>query len=328
MEDLILANLVITSKCNRACPYCFASKYMDDNDIFLSWDNLIYVIDFLEFNGVHSISIMGGEPTLHPHFLDYVEYTLKRLNHTTIFTNGIIDKAKVDSLNNILNYHDYKNKVTIVCNVNEHKITPKNEWEKIEYFLKTLGNAVLLGFNIFEIDFDLNFLFFYIAKYNLNHSIRIGLAHPIYGKKNIYVYPDKFDKVVERVTSFIPKFMAMKTRPAFDCGFPMCSFSDENLGKFMKARASFHWKCAPVVDIGPDLSIWPCFPLSVYKKQSLLNFNSMEEINDFFINLIKNECRGNTGVYDECDSCELYENGLCTGGCIANFIPSDNIQRI
>jgi hypothetical protein len=111
----------------------------------------------------------------------------------------------------------------------------------------------------------------------------------------------------------------MKTIPGFDCGFPICAFTDAALGAFVKSSATFHWRCAPVVDIGPDLSVWPCFPLSRYNRQSLVDFDSMDQLVQRFTDLVRTETRGVVGMYDACDDCEHLEC-RCTGGCLANFI--------
>lgn len=48
-----MANVLLTETCVRSCPYCFAKQYMDNttDDDYLSWDNLIYITDFLEASG-------------------------------------------------------------------------------------------------------------------------------------------------------------------------------------------------------------------------------------------------------------------------------------
>ena len=39
-------------------------------DDVLSWENLIYLADFLEASDEHNFRILGGEPTLHPRQVD------------------------------------------------------------------------------------------------------------------------------------------------------------------------------------------------------------------------------------------------------------------
>lgn len=66
-----------------------------------------------------------------------------------------------------------------------------------------------------------------------------------------------------------------------------------------------------MIDIGPDLDIWPCFPLSGYRGD-LARFNDLDEIHAHFSEL--NPSRGI--VYDErCDGCPERASGDCHGGC-------------
>jgi radical SAM protein with 4Fe4S-binding SPASM domain len=74
------------------------------------------------------------------------------------------------------------------------------------------------------------------------------------------------------------------------------------------------------VDIGPDLKVWPCFPLTRYSDRSLLEFNHLQEILEYFTKLVAAETRGVTGVFEQCDGCHHMGNH-CNGGCSAHYIP-------
>lgn len=48
-----MPNILLTQKCIRSCPYCFARKHMHDappEDI-LKWEDLIYIVDFFQSGG-------------------------------------------------------------------------------------------------------------------------------------------------------------------------------------------------------------------------------------------------------------------------------------
>jgi hypothetical protein len=323
-----MPNIIINQNCVRSCPYCFASNYMKADDAFMSWENFLYCIDFTQAAGVKAVSILGGEPSLHPHFLEFIEYALNRMEHVSVFTSGILPPGMPEEMAKLLSKKEFYRRITLVCNVNEPRITPPREWERVVDFFSHVGQAVVQSFNIYRLDFNLESLFQNIIRYGLRRRIRLSLAHPIFGRKNQHIHPAQYPAVVGRLADSLPAFEAIKTLPTLDCGFPICAFSDSDLGHFAKAGATFHWTCAPVIDIGPDLSVWPCFPLFAYNKQSLLDFNSLQELNDFFVRLVQGETRGNTGIYEECDGCTLIQRELCTGGCLANFIPSDNLSRI
>lgn len=71
-----MANVLLTETCVRSCPYCFAKQYMSEADVkdSLTWDNLIYIADFLQSSNINHISLLGGEPLLHPDISEFCKY--------------------------------------------------------------------------------------------------------------------------------------------------------------------------------------------------------------------------------------------------------------
>lgn len=290
---------------------------MDRSRQFMSWDNFVYAIDFLESNHVTALSLMGGEPSLHPDFLDITAYALRRMQNVTIFTSGVMTSATVAGLRELTADPAASGRLLFVCNVNEADITPPQQWIRTAEFLEAFGPMVAQGFNIYRLDFNLDLLIENIPRYDLKRSIRLGLAHPIHGAATECLDTTQYREAVARLAAFVPKLQTFKIQLMFDCGFALCDFRDEFLGQLMKMNASLQWKCAPVVDIGPDLAVWPCFPLSAYNKQRLTDFDSMSQIINHFTTLLRNETAGIPGMYDECDACE-YQQERCTGGCLVH----------
>lgn len=316
-----MANVLLTETCVRSCPYCFAKQYMSDADVkdSLSWDNLIYIADFLQTSGINHISLLGGEPLLHPFFPEFIAYLNKRGFMVTIFTSGIMPDSK---------FEDFCAKVTsipdlnlsFVCNVNEPRLSPKNELEKVKKFFSVFGPRCSLSFNIYRLDFNMNFTIDYIVEYGLNRHVRLGLAHPIPGQKNKYIAPDDFVKVKESLMPVFEIFSEYGIEPGFDCGFPLCMFSDEDLGKLYQytcGKVSF--QCGPAIDIGTDLSVWSCFPLSGFNKKSLYDFSSFNELVSFYEEKMDNVRKKVAGIYGKCDECSLRKN-ICSGGCLAHVL--------
>jgi molybdenum cofactor biosynthesis enzyme MoaA len=56
-----MANILLTEKCVRACPYCFAKEYLKESkENLLSWENLIYITDLFEISNEKHLSLLGG----------------------------------------------------------------------------------------------------------------------------------------------------------------------------------------------------------------------------------------------------------------------------
>ncbi|HAK45232.1 MAG TPA: hypothetical protein DCO79_04860 [Spirochaeta sp.] len=175
-----MANILLTEKCVRSCPYCFAKKHMDlsDDSTFLSWEDLIYIIDLFDIQGTKHISFLGGEPTLHPEYVDFVLYSAARNFHSTTFTSGIMSVKKLEEAVKTFKKIPSES-FNFVCNLNHPDLSSKEETEKIEKFLTEFGQQTTLSFNIFDIDFTMEYLFDYIERFNLQRHIRMGLAHPV-----------------------------------------------------------------------------------------------------------------------------------------------------
>lgn len=319
-----MANVLLTQLCVRSCPYCFAKKYMGEvspRDM-LSWDNLIYLADFFIKSGNFHMSLLGGEPLLHPQFSEFVHYLSKRGIHSSIFTSGIAPKKQFEIIKKELADKDLK--FQFICNVNDPKKSPAHELSKVHLFLETFGERTSLSFNIYELDFSFDFLVEYIHKYNLKNHIRLGLAHPIPNQPNQCISPTDFSKVAERLSYYFDKLKDENIEIGFDCGFPMCIFTEEQLGKmFVWSNGRLVFKCGPAIDIGPDMSVWSCFPLSGFNKRSIFEFDSLREVDDFY-NKKMIEMRHNAGLYDKCTSCKYRISGLCTAGCVSHVINKES----
>jgi cyclic pyranopterin phosphate synthase len=318
-----MPNLLLTRKCVRRCPYCFADQYMAESaSAFLQWGDFVYVLDFYERNDVRVVSMLGGEPTVHPDVASMMDYALQRGFDVRMFTSGVMGREKREALRAVWEAHEGRS-VHFIVNVNDPRATEKGELESQLAFLETTGRRGSLSFNIYRPDFDLDFAFEYVARYDLQPTIRLGIAHRIAtaARTNAHVDPGQYRQVADRLLHYAPMFDACKVTPGLDCGFPMCMFTDAQLGSLLKLRATFNWTCGPVIDIGPDLGIWPCFPLSHIRSKKLYDFESLPKILEFLAKEIRDRRKGNTGVYVECDECAVRDRELCSGGCVSYCLP-------
>ena len=319
-----MANVLLTQKCVRSCPYCFARKHMDSAapDDILSWENLIYIADLFERSGERRFPLLGGEPSLHPDFNQIIHYLLTRHFDVTVFTSGVMADETLEEAAALFSHYP-PNRLSFVCNLNDpHKTrTAIAETESVKRFLQTFGGRVIPGFNIYRTDFELDFLFEYINRYRLGRTIRLGLTHPIVGKKNHFIQLEDMEKVINRLFSYAEKFERLNISPGLDCGFPMCKFSDAQLAWMSRnLHNSYDFGCGPVIDIGPDLEVWSCFPLSSMNKKSLFEFNSLQEIHDYYRDIHEKTKVEAGGIYLECDECTYRNKGTCAGGCLAHVL--------
>lgn len=319
-----MPNVLFTQYCTRTCAYCFAKKHMTESspDDVITWEDLIYLADFFENSGEKRFQILGGEPTLHPAFNQMVIYLIERGFNINVFTNGIMSESKLEEARVL--FLDIPNeRLSFTCNLNEPKTSANSlaELETVKRFLRTFGNRIIPGFNIYRKNFNLEFLVQYINEFGLNKIIRMGLAHPISNKKNNFIEINDIEYILQRLFDYIPLFERFRVRPGLDCGFPLCKINNKHLGwLYRHAGGHYDFGCSPVIDIGPDLSVWACFPLSGFHKKSIFEFNSISEIKDYYFNLHKTLRTEVGGIYEECDNCRYREENLCKGGCLSHSL--------
>jgi len=120
-KKVMFFHIEFPNMCNQRCSYCIEGRYSDDMINYVPWNNdqAMSVIDkiFKAYDESYSLCfiLVGGEPTLQPTFLDFVEKLKTRKNThmilTTNFTQSVeyyrnLDIPMVTSLH--LDYHDPK----------------------------------------------------------------------------------------------------------------------------------------------------------------------------------------------------------------------------
>lgn len=320
-----MPNVLLTQKCVRSCPYCFADSYMAESGTgFLTWSDYVYVLDFYERHQIGTVSMLGGEPSIHPQVVEMCDYALQRGFDVRMFTSGVMADKTRGRLRELWQRHDGGGRrFYFIVNLNHPSGTPASEARSQAAFLEDAGPRASISFNIYRPDFDLDFAFEAIARYDLQSTIRLGLAHPIAQAKNsnAHVNPDQYRDVALNLARHFPKFDRNRVVPGFDCGFPICMFTDEQLGQLYQLQATFNWTCGPIFDIGPGLEIWPCFPLSHVRSRTLYDFDTIQQANEYLMHEVQGQRRSNLGIYLECDECRHRTRGLCGGGCVTYMLP-------
>lgn len=74
----------LTERCNLACRFCYNSQAPVDSD------NLFEIIDQLVLGDVPEIVLTGGEPVLHPRFMELTSYCAHKFNKVMLQTNGTL----------------------------------------------------------------------------------------------------------------------------------------------------------------------------------------------------------------------------------------------
>ena len=259
-----MANIFLTSKCNLKCPYCFADEFVNKEFSEFSIENFKKVVEFIKTKSDERVGLIGGEPTLHPNFRDFIRILDEdeNIQDVIIFTNGLeIDKY----------INDIKaEKFGVLINCNSPSNLGNIHFKKLEDNLKLLKkefkDKIFLGINLYSDKTDYNYIFELLKLMNL-HRLRFSTAIPNVSKENTKDILQSFKDIKPYVFQFFKDCIKNEIVPTNDCNsFPDCFYTVEDKKVLIQLNmisnkynikpdtiSSCH-TCSPVIDILPDLN--------------------------------------------------------------------------
>lgn len=318
-----MANLTITTVCNQHCAYCFTVDHLGDDcgqdggsgdavgARHISEDAFESRLDFLQRSGIKEVRLLGGEPTLHPQFPELIDSVAMRGMHVVVFTNGLAPPGALECLASLP-----AERCTVMVNVNQPNGAESDghHARKMDT-LRQLGQRALLGFNIYQPDFQLDFLFQLIAETDCKPAVRLGMAHPCLSGDNQYIHPNQYRAVAVKIVQAACLAASGGVSLDFDCGFVRCMFSDAELDTLREASAKIGWRCNPILDIDLHGNVIHCFPLSRFGRLPLAPDSDATAMREAFEEQTRPYRQA--GVYKECSTCHFKAAGECSGGCLA-----------
>lgn len=297
-------NILLSDVCNRRCNFCFAKGIHEHKGKkFIDFDDFKRVVDFSFKSNRFDIRLLGGEPSLHPQFIQIIEYLsdLPQLASVYLMTNGIMSSDKIDAL---LYLRQLKH-LEILCNVSHQAADTEHQLTLRDNFLKTVNASITLSNTIYNLDLNLDYYVDLIEKFELHRRIRLGIAHKLYGCYNQFLNPALFKAVNITIDVKSKELAAKNIFFQFDCGHPLCH---------IKHTVS---QCLPIIDVGVNLDVWSCFPLKEFEKRKLFDFEHLNDVVSYFVK--KLEPYHSKSIFDECDTCSV--KNQCCKGCVAHKLP-------
>jgi organic radical activating enzyme len=295
-----MPNLIITHKCNDHCSFCFNANSGAD----LTPEQLYGLLPFLQSFQRETIQILGGEPSLNPHFLDLVDILLAEGYHIRIFTNGNLSPSQIKAL-------ALRQNAVISFGVN--RSSPKLS-ESIKKLYQSLGHCVQLGVTVYQIGQNFTYLFEEINRYHLALHYRIGIAMPVWPHRiNTSLHPHDYAQVAQEILQQIQQGVLFGITPEFDCGFPDCFFNSTQKDFFQDHQIQFAAHCGLIPDVCPDFCL-PCFPLSNFA-ESIQAGAVWAELEPKLLEKLNKKQKNY--LFPACEECKVRLDGFCQGGCLA-----------
>lgn len=313
-----MPNILLNNYCNRRCPYCFAKQRLQGQSQNLSLAELARILKFFKQSDIKRFSLLGGEPTLNPEFKQLAQRVLDEGFPLSLFTNGLISPEVLGYLTG-----EARKKLSGLVNINHPDDNKPAEWEWIGRTLEALGDRTGLGYNVYKSRPDLEFLIETIDKYKLNKYVRISMTQPILKVDNAYLPLEDYAGLAKTLVDFAARCDKFDIKLAFDCGFILCMFNEEQLGRLYLYNVELGFYCTPAVDIGPGLEIWRCFPLSYSYNRNLDEFKAYKQIDEFYQQ--KFSPFNKFGSLPKCANCKYLHRGQCSGGCLSHKMKAFHI---
>jgi sulfatase maturation enzyme AslB (radical SAM superfamily) len=321
-------NVLLTRRCNRRCPYCFAAARISyaagggpdlAADEVISEDAFGEAVAFAVRSRVPVLGVLGGEPSLHPRFLELLSHAWERGLETKVFTNGLWRPRDLEAA--AARHARGPVPLRVVLNVNAPAITPAAEQRAQERLLEALGPLCTLSYNVYDAATDLRFLVELVRRHRSGRHIRLGMAQPLAETGSAHLAPAEYPRVVPRLMDLAAACDAADVTLGFDCGFTLCMFTPEQLGVLQLAGSPVVAQCGPAVDVGTDLSVWACFPLATITAPVQLGaFADLDALVRHFEQEFGRLYRA--GALDACLDCRFLRRRQCAGGCAAHVYRS------
>lgn len=251
----------VTMKCNLRCPTCLyllQSPSNLDGSGFIAVDDFEYVIDRYA-HIIDTCGFTGGEVLLHPRLWELLEITKKHNLPTSITTNGILIKNRIDMLRSYdlesvsvsVDAYDY-------ATFKMYRGGTEKQFDSIVEGLSLLGkysidfliSFILTGQNVSEIGKMIEFA------YKVNPKVASFYSINPHGDERYMPLTMGNDECLQIMESVIAK-----TDYPFDIELPVIFDTDSKY--FNSAKCSLPWQSCTV---GPNGDIAPCCHLMPSEK--------------------------------------------------------------
>jgi len=314
-------NIMFTTYCNQRCCYCFGQDAMGeerkkDSDRNISKENLQFVIDFLKRSGANEISIIGGEPTLHPEFKERYGQIERAGLLIMIFSNCVMEEDTAIYLSKRGSLDD------ILLNIREPWEYSTQDWNKIRTTLRYV-KKVTLSFRIYRLGFNIRFLFDLIDEFGLKREINFAPALPSLNTKTAYLPLNKYKEMGKEMVKWSKESKERKISWYSDAGFILCGFSKQDLRE-LRENVDFvpNVNCRAAVEVRPNLMTQRCFGMWSKKDEkpvSLKQFSTLQEVHRYF-DFCSLVIKQRYGALKECEECAYFHDRTCGGGCMVHIL--------
>ncbi len=132
-------HIELTKACNLNCYYCYKDSSPSIKEDKIPVETLLGIIQKLTERGLTVVELTGGEPLLHPNFIEILKFCCNNLSLVSIITNGTL----VDE-NFIKKIKPFKNKIIFSISLDSHIESEHEGKSRVKGSFKKAVNAIRL----------------------------------------------------------------------------------------------------------------------------------------------------------------------------------------
>jgi len=311
-------NIMVNNYCNLRCSYCFASTemYEKSEKQNMKEKDFFKILTYLKRNGIKEVRIIGGEPTIHPRFKEFLQIVIRDpwFDSVFIFSNCTFS---TEILYEIM-VAATKKKVVVLPNYNEKDFLGKRG-EIVDKNLKTLTNCGIvktLGINIYSEDYDYSYALDKALELGIK-QIRWSITTPNYKLSDGFDVKAYFRGFYGVLREFLKECREKEIYAMLDCNtIPPCVFTEEEKRELLSYKEDLFKRtdCSVILDINPQLDIFRCFGMSDGYHEKLKSKKSIGEV----MESIEGEFRETEKrtLFDECGGCPVYRKQGKSCSCL------------
>ena len=320
-----MPNILLTTRCNLSCKYCFAQEKLSSTRINMPIEAVQKVIDFLKRSQFPIFRVMGGEPTLHPQFNEIIQLAIANAMRVDVLSNATWSKSTSELFGRIPSKY-----LMFLLNIDHPDNYKPSQWAVIQRNLSALKGrgGITLSFNVFEKEPRSGYILDLANTYDFKY-IRLSLSLPVMGAGNACLPIEELPEIAPFVVRFVAEAEARGIGVQFDNAVPLCIFTEAQIGYLLLHGVydvNRNARCDPIIDIGPDLTIWSCFCLSALKNRKLDEFQTLAEAQAYF-RQVWSVYQDAVYPLEKCTTCFYRTKWGCQGGCLSYAMMKDGGRR-
>ena len=309
--------VIMTYECNLNCSFCYSMHQAAQNPGYLNNEMFETILQWMDGKNFKRISLFGGEPTIHPKFINYIT-KLNSLGYQVYFaTNVLYNKDVAEGLQDA----DVLSMTLSIPGDNECSEKRKS------LIRRNIGKIPQNVNKIFRITFSkensgTDFLKGLIEEFDAE-ALSMALSFPSPGHDNCFVAESEFSNFTRNIIDLIEFSKKTGTYCALAKPLPLCAFKRDELMSMFYGFDSFS-PCTIHQDDFLYLTtithtglFYPCIALPECKSINIKNNPDLNEISNYNRSII--ESLKKKPVLDKCADCNLFRPGLCQGFCYAYY---------